>query len=192
MTDERGVSGTNRQQPPEHLRPAASRLTTARLTLRQFEPRDFPAYRELCADAAVMRHLGGPLSDEDAWRQMAYFLGHWSLRGYGMYAVEDRGTGELVGRVGYLHPEGWPGFEVGWTLRRSSWGRGFATEAATAAIDQAFDTMGADRVISLIAPDNESSIAVARRLGETVTGEAVVRGARVLVFGVEREDWNPA
>jgi RimJ/RimL family protein N-acetyltransferase len=97
--------------------PAIVTLTTARLLLRPFRQDDVEAYAAMCADPEVMRYLGlsGVLTREDAWRQMAMLLGHWELRGFGMWAVEERDTGQFVGRVGLHDPEGWPEREVGWS-----------------------------------------------------------------------------
>ena len=91
-------------------------METERLILREFRENDFDAYAAMCADAEVMRFLGGVMKRMDAWRQMAMFIGHWRLRGYGLWAVEEKATGEFIGRVGLLNPEGWPGLEVAWTL----------------------------------------------------------------------------
>jgi len=166
-------------------------LQTPRLLLRMFRQTDIDAYARICADPDVMRFLGGtPMSRGEAWRQMAMFLGHWQLRGYGMWAVEERETGTLVGRVGFLEPEGWPGFELAWTLGRPHWGRGFASEAARAALDYAFTTLGRERVISLIHPDNPRSIRVAERLGEHVEGEAEVNGWHLRVYAIRKEAWR--
>src|SRR5205085_2741165 len=79
-----------------------------------------------------------------------------------------------VGRIGFWYPEGWPGFELGWMLRRASWGRGYATEGARAALPVAFTELGQSQVLSLIHPDNIASIRVARRLGERPLGQAEV------------------
>jgi len=129
---------------------------------------------------------GVTLSREDAWRSMASFLGHWALRGYGMWALEEKATGDLVGRAGFLNPEGWPGFELVWTLGRSYWGRGFATEAARRALDFAFTNLEQPRVISLIRPANAPSIRVAERLGEVCAGEIELLGAPCYVYEVRR------
>ena len=72
---------------------------------------DAEPLQRICADADVMRFLRGAVGPEDAWRHMAFMLGHWKLRGYGIYAVEERATGRFLGRVGFLEPAGWPGFE---------------------------------------------------------------------------------
>jgi RimJ/RimL family protein N-acetyltransferase len=97
---------------------------------------------------------------------------------------------KVVGRIGFMNPAGWPGFELGWTLGRESWGKGFATEGAQRALEYAFTEMNRDHVISLIAPDNVASIPVAERLGEkkkaalkcwaetfSSTASAVINGA---------------
>ena len=163
-------------------------LETARLRLRPFREDDLDDYARICADAEVMRHLGEgrPLSRADAWRQLAFFLGHWQLRGYGQWAAELKGTGACVGRIGLHNPEGWPGLEVGWLLDRSCWGRGLATEGGRAALDHAFTRLGADHVISVIRPDNARSVRVAQRVGERLERRDTVNGIEVLIYGVGR------
>jgi len=117
---------------------------------------------------------------------MAMMIGHWQLRGYGLWAVEEKATGQFAGRIGFLNPEGWPGFELGWTLKREFWGKGYATEGARRALEYAFKKLDKQHVISLIHPENLSSIRVAERLGETVEGTAKIMGIDVLVYGVDR------
>ena len=169
-----------------------SRLETERLVLRMFSEEDFEQYAALMCDAEVTRFLGdgAPLSREMAWRQMAIFLGHWQLRGYGLWAVEEKEGGRMVGRVGFFNPEGWPGFELGWTLGREFWGKGYATEAARRALEFAFEELGRGHVISLIRPDNRASIRVAERLGEHLEGRRELFGAEALVYVITREDWR--
>jgi RimJ/RimL family protein N-acetyltransferase len=163
-------------------------LRTERLLLRQFREDDLEAYAAICADPEVMRYLGEgkPLSRSEAWRQMAMILGHWTLRGYGLWAVEERASGALIGRIGFFEPEGWPGFELGWMLRRTSWGKGYATEGAGCALAHAFTVMGRERVISLIHPGNRASIRVAERLGETLQARTTLFGHDVLVYAIAR------
>src|ERR1051325_1410340 len=155
-------------------------IETERLVLRMFRESDTDASAERVGDAEVMRFLGGKtMSRQEAWRNMAMVMGHWQLRGYGFWAVEEKASGEMVGRVGCWRPEGWPGLEVGWTLRRAFWGRGYATEAARASVEYAFRELDQTRVISLIAPENAASIRVAERLGERPCGEWDVFGTKV-------------
>jgi RimJ/RimL family protein N-acetyltransferase len=167
---------------------AAPLLETPRLRLRPFGADDWPAYAAMCADAEVMRHVGtGQVqSAEDAWRSMAVFLGHWALRGYGMWALEHRDSGALLGRVGYIDPPGWPGFELGWLLARSHWGHGYAREAAAVALRHAFDVLQRDRVISLIRPGNARSVAVAEAIGESLQGSVELMGGEALVYEARR------
>jgi len=163
-------------------------LQTGRLLLRAFSDADLDAYAAMCADAEVMRYLsvtGALLSREDAWRQMALFAGHWALRGFGMWAVEERESGRFIGRVGLHQPEGWPDRELGWSLARPAWGRGYATEAARAAADYAFRTLRWPHLIHLILPGNDRSIRVAERLGARPAGTDIVRGVAQLVYRLE-------
>src|SRR6266480_2961349 len=101
-------------------------LETERLLLRPIRQTDLEAYAAMCADPEVMRYLGdrAVLSREDAWRQMAMLVGHWSLRGFGSWALEERATGRFLGRAGLHYPEGWPDREVNWALARQYWGKG--------------------------------------------------------------------
>ena len=85
---------------------------------------------------------------------MAMLVGHWELRGFGMWAVQELTTADLVGRVGFYYPEGWPDHEIAWALARPFWGRGYATEAASAALGKAFGPLGWPRVVSLVDPAN--------------------------------------
>ncbi|HEX8140593.1 MAG TPA: GNAT family N-acetyltransferase [Pyrinomonadaceae bacterium] len=168
-------------------------LETERLVLRMWREDDFDAYAQICADEEVMRYLGGKTFDRtEAWRHMAFFVGHWHLLGYGHWAVEEKATGRMVGRLGFLNPAGWPGFEIGWTLARDCWGKGYATEGARRALRYAFTEMDRDHVISLIHPENKASIRVAERLGERLEGEAEILGIGVLVYGIDRADWKDA
>ena len=167
-------------------------IETERLTLRMFREADLDDYAEICADAEVMRFLGEgrPLSRADAWRQMAMILGHWQLRGYGPWAVEERESGRVIGRIGFFNPEGWPGFELGWVLGTAWHGRGYATEGAKAALRYAFEVMNREKIISLIQPANTASIRVAVRLGESLDGESEVFGKKVLIYGIRQEAWR--
>lgn len=141
------------------------RLESGRLLLRPTSVDDFNAFAALCADERVMRHLGGVQPASVAWRSLATIAGSWQLLGYSMFSVIEKDTGQWVGRVGPWQPHGWPGTEVGWSIRSDRWGRGYAPEAARVAIDWAFDALGWEEVIHTIAPANGNSKAVAAKLG---------------------------
>jgi len=112
------------------------------------------------------------------------------MRGYGQWAIEERSSSRLIGRAGIINPAEWPGAEVGYLLGRAWWGRGYATEAAQAAMDWGFEEVGFAELLSLIDPDNHASIAVATRLGESLRGETDLWGNRVLIYGIGRPDWQ--
>ena len=159
-------------------------LETPRLVLRQFEERDLDPLAAMYGDPETMRHLGtgATASREETWRAIAGILGHWLLRGYGMWAVVERETGSMVGRVGFINPEGWPGFELGWVIERTRWGRGYAPEAAAVALRYAHETLRQERVISLIRPLNKASIRVAEKIGERYQGSLQLFDKEALVY----------
>ena len=159
-------------------------LSTPRLRLRAFTLADMDAYASMCADDEVMRHIGkgGPVARDDVWRQMAMFLGQWALLGYGTWAVELRAERRLIGRVGFLHPEGWPGNELSWLLARDAWGQGYAREAALAARSFGRDALGVGELISLVREENIRSIKLAQALGAVHNGLIDSMGGQVLVF----------
>jgi len=164
-------------------------LQTERLVMRGFREDDLGALTDISADPEVTKWVGDPngLTREETWRRMAYFVGHWELRGFGQWALVERDSGRLVGRAGLLQPEGWPGLEVGWLVGREFWGRGYAPEAGRASMDWARDALGADHIISLIEDLNERSARVAEKLGMTVEGRTrIVDGKfEVRIFGTD-------
>lgn len=164
-------------------------LETERLILRNYRLSDFEDHFRLCADADVMRYLlgGKPMSRLEAWRHMAFLVGHWELLGYGYFVAIEKATGKFAGRIGFTNPEGWPGFEVGWSILPEFQGRGLATEGGRFLIQYAFDEMGRDHVISVIHPENKASIRVAEKLGEKLEGETDV-GMPVLIYGIDRPE----
>jgi len=152
--------------------------------LRGFTAAHVEPYVRMMADPEVTRFLGDgrPLDRADAWRQLALLIGHWELRGFGLWAVEERASGRFIGRVGCHEPDGWPGFELGYVLAREAWGRGLAREGAAAALDFARRELGRDTIISLIRPANRASIAVAEHFGARRTGSVEFYGATTDVY----------
>jgi ribosomal-protein-alanine N-acetyltransferase len=167
-------------------------LETERLILRSFGEDDVATFFELSQDPDVVRYVGDRRVPtlQEAWRGVAGWLGHWALRGYGQWAIEERGSGRLIGRAGIINPAEWPGPEVGYLLGRAWWGHGYATEAARAAMDWGFREIGFDELISLIDPANAASIAVATRLGETLRDEIDLWGYRLRRYAITREAWQ--
>jgi RimJ/RimL family protein N-acetyltransferase len=162
-------------------------LRTERLVLRAFRSDDLDAFAAISADAEVMRFIGpGDTLDRNAtWRSMAAFNGHWTLRGFGMWAIERTSDGALIGRAGLHHPPYWPELEVGWLLARDAWGRGYAREAAAAAIAWKRHELPQPRLVSYIRPGNERSVQLALALGARFEGEADLLGTPVQVYAHE-------
>jgi RimJ/RimL family protein N-acetyltransferase len=160
-------------------------ISTARLVLRPFAASDLDSFAKMNADPEVVAFLGNgqPVDRQESWKIMAWLVGHWQLRGFGSWAVEERETTGFIGRVGLFYPEGWPGIEISYVLARSVWGKGYATEGARAALIHAFEKLKIPRVISLIHPANHSSVKVAEKLGETFERQLEFNGRNVLVYG---------
>jgi RimJ/RimL family protein N-acetyltransferase len=167
-----------------------STLHTDRLLLRLPEANDFEPLVAIHEHPDVVHFLGGnPKAGRTAaWRTLAQLCGHWTLRGYGPWIVVEQATGEVIGRVGLWNPEGWPGIELGWVIRRSHWGGGLATEAARAALRWAWDHVDSDHIISIIQPGNVRSIRVAEKLGERLERQDVMDGSSVCIYGVSRRE----
>ncbi|MCX8499365.1 MAG: GNAT family N-acetyltransferase [Caulobacteraceae bacterium] len=164
-------------------------LVTERLILRPPVAEDFDPYAQLMAEEATARFIGGVQSRADAWRGFLTMAGAWVMQGFSFFTVVDRATGQWVGRVGPMKPEGWPGTEVAWSLGAAFHGKGYATEAATAAIDWAFDYLGWTEVIHTIHPDNVPSQAVATRLGSVNLRQAQMPSP-IDIWGQSREQWR--
>lgn len=157
-------------------------LETERLILRETRESDLDALAAFYADPELSRFVGGPLDRDDTWRRMAMGLGHWRLRGFGNWALEEKATGDFVGWCGLWSPEGFPGREVGWGLMKDKHGRGFATEAALRARAHAYGALCWDSAISLIARGNDPSVRVARRLGASFESFTEFRGLECAIY----------
>jgi RimJ/RimL family protein N-acetyltransferase len=174
--------------------PLGPTLVTPRLILRPTDAEDFERWAEFMADPVSARFLGGVQPRSTAWRGFATMAGSWVVRGYGMFSLLERATGRWVGRIGPWQPDGWPGTEVGWGLHPDSTGKGYAVEAATAAIDWAFDHLGWTEVVHAIAPENLPSAQVAQRLGSRILRRSrlppPLENYEVDVWGQSREEWR--
>ncbi len=170
----------------------APTLETERLVLRPLQQDDTDGYAEMLGDPEVMQYLNGgtPTPRDEAWRSLAQMVGHGELLGYTNHAVVARDSGEFLGRCGLWNPEGWPGIEVGWCLRRAAWGQGYATEAGAAWRDWAFEELGLEELISVIHVENVGSQAVATRIGLSPHREFEVNGFPCQIWGQSRAEWE--
>ncbi len=169
-------------------------IETARLTLRPQTMEDFPRWAEMMADPEASKFIGGPQPAETAWRGFMTMAGVWSLTGVAMFSLIERQTGRWLGRIGPWTPLGWPGTEVGWGLHPDAQGRGYGVEAATAALDYAFDVLGWTEVIHCIDPDNVPSQRLAERLGSYNQGPTRLPppfdAVTVDRWGQSRDEWR--
>lgn len=145
-------------------------LQTERLILRAHKLEDIEHEVEFFKSDRS-HHVGGPLGEEQVFRAVMGFIGHWALRGYGFWAVEEKATGKYIGRVGLWFPVGWPEKEIGWTLMNGAEGKGFAYEAALAARAHAYKTLGWKTAISMILHGNTRSIALAEKMGAVLDSD---------------------
>ncbi len=163
-------------------------LTTERLTLRPHSLADFDVFAAMWSDPAVVRYIGGrPFSREECWSRLLRQMGHWSLLGYGFWAVEESATGEFIGEIGFadLHRDIDPPItapELGWVLVPPAHGKGYATEAVRAALahQSSFDP------VCLIHPENLASLRVAEKCGFRELHRTTYHGSPTIQLGIAR------
>ena len=155
---------------------APAELHTARLRLRPWRDDDAPALTAISADPEVGRYLSNPLDDGSGPSLFERLRAHWERHGFGHFAIEERlpacGEPLLLGFAGVAYPSFMTELahrpEIGWRLSSAVWGRGYATEAALAAREDARERLELDELISIIHPDNARSQRVAQKLGMTI------------------------
>jgi RimJ/RimL family protein N-acetyltransferase len=164
-------------------------LTTDRLVMREVRAEDFPAFAAIWADREVVRYITKePLGEEDAWSGFLRMAGHWPVMGYGYWGVTERDTGALLGQVGFVDfkraitppLKGEP--EIGWVFGRQAHGKGYATEAAKAALRWGDDHFKGARMSCIINTPHTASIRVAEKCGFQETGRAVYKGDNIVIL----------
>jgi ribosomal-protein-alanine N-acetyltransferase len=168
--------------------PCVLPIRTERLTIRAFTIDDVPAiHAVLYADATAMHFIGGPHSPERTRQGIAGYIEHQRAAGYSFWAVTDTDSGELIGEAGLYPMNGvGPDIELGYALGRDWWGKGYATEAAGAILDAAFEHLGARRVVAVAKRENTGSLHVLDKLGFRFEGERDAWGARQMFFVCDR------
>jgi RimJ/RimL family protein N-acetyltransferase len=162
------------------------RVATARLFLREPRLTDFDAFAANAADPLAAANSGSPAVDaREAWRRFHGAAGHWLLQGMGWWVVEER-AGGAVGMVGVFRRERGPDIEMGWSIYRAHWNKGYASEAAGAALRFAVDSRGAERVIAHIDRSNVASSRVAAKIGMHLVGEAAFYTDTAHLYAFER------
>jgi len=162
------------------------RLETPRLTLRPLDRGDLDAVADLFGDAEALEHWGPPLDRAGAASWIERNLARYEDVGFGRCAVVLAATGELIGDCGLVPTtvEGVAEVELGWNVTRAQQGRGIATEAAAAWRDHAFDSLGLERIVSMISERNVASRRVAEKLGLGLERPAVWDGEPVLMYSL--------
>lgn len=146
-------------------------LETNRLILRGPEPEDYPNFKATFASYRS-RFMGGPLNPYETWMLYAAEIGHWEIRGFGMWMIHDRATDETLGMAGGWQPAVWPEREIAWIIWPDKAGHGYALEATNAARQHFYDVQGWDGAVSYIDGKNLDSIRLAERLGAKVDADA--------------------
>ena len=170
------------------------RIETERLILRLPRREDFDRYAAVYADEEATRFLGGAMTRPAAWRKFLQGPGAWVIQGFAMFSVIEKSSGEWIGSLGPWRPEGWPGNEIGWVVHRKAWGKGYATEGATAAIDWAIANLGWNDIIHSIDTDNALAQNLARRLGSRILRRTKMpspfENVELDVWGQTRAEWQ--
>ncbi|MER7171270.1 GNAT family N-acetyltransferase [Streptomyces mesophilus] len=176
------------------------RIETGRLVLRRWRDEDVAAMAAVNADPEVMRWIGdGSVRDEARTRAgIEAVEREWEHQGFGLFAVEVRGSGRLAGFTGltvpHFLPEVLPAVEIGWRLGREFWGKGYATEAAAAALRFGFLDRGLNQIVSISQPENTASERIMAKLGMRLLRETVDPGAGRIarVHGLSRVEYEAA
>ena len=159
------------------------KLETDRLVLRTFEDADWKDMHILYSDEECTRYtIQRTLTEGESWRMMAALIGHWQLRGYGPYALEEKQSSQVIGTCGLWYPNDWPEPEIKWALARKFWGKGFASEAAKAVLVMITKHMPELRPISLILEENHPSRKLAENLEAILESKLTFRNQPAIIY----------
>jgi RimJ/RimL family protein N-acetyltransferase len=158
-------------------------LATQRLVLRgAWDERDVAPMTAFYATDPGARYVGGPLDADLSWRALAGRIGHWQLRGFGLFVIEEKANGAWLGWCGLWQPIVFPEIEMSYALAEAHHDKGYMTEAATAVKRYAFETRKLDTLVSYIVPENAASQRVATRLGARKDGQTTIKATTVDVW----------
>lgn len=166
-------------------------LTTQRLTLRPYTPEDIDPLHRLLNEGDVLRYFPNPTppSLEQVEKWVSHFLAHWQEQGYGWWALDQPGDPSLMGWCGLTFLPETGETEVAYLLGRRHWGKGFATEAAAAALGFGFEQLALRRIIGLVHPDNRGSQHVLEKVGMSFVDRSVYFGMELLRYWADRDAW---
>ncbi len=160
-----------------------TRLETPRLSLRPFKEQDWRKLHDYySSESATQYTTGKAFTEGETWRVMCAMVGHWHLRGYGPYALEEKSSGKVLGTVGFWYPNDWPSPEIKWALAPQYWGQGYASEAAREVLKTGLEHLPDIAFISLIHRDNQASIQLAQAIGAKYEKDIEFRGEQWSIY----------
>lgn len=176
-----------------HVRARHREVETARLRLRNFTREDLDGLWRIASDPEVMRHIGDgvPFTREVTLVSLTGIINAFDRRGWGRWALEKKDGGGLIGYCGLARSDEEIGVELVYLLARGEWGKGVASEAASAALRYGFESLGFDSIAAVTRPDNWRSRRVMQRLGMAFESETVSHGYNCVCYRLAREDWSP-
>lgn len=163
-------------------------LETGRLILDRWRADDWLLFRPIATDPEVLRYITGgvPWSDDDIQAFVERQTKLYCERGFCRWKLLEKSSGELIGFCGAAFWRDWPEPEIGWWLARRCWGQGLASEAAEAALDDAFERVGLERLVSIAMPENRASTRIMEKLGLEFECEFESQGVRLVRYAMDR------
>lgn len=159
------------------------KFESERLIIRTFNDHDWKDLHDYYSNIETTKYtIGRQLSEGETWRTVASMVGHWSIRGYGPYALEEKESGKVIGISGLWYPIDWPEPEIKWGLSKSFQGKGYASEAARKVKQVANEHLPETSLISLIHSENNSSIKLALAIGADFEKEITFRGGSWSIY----------
>jgi RimJ/RimL family protein N-acetyltransferase len=164
-------------------------LETPRLILRDHRVEDFAALAQMWADPTVTRYIGGRTStSEESWTRLLRHVGHWTLLGFGYWAITEKASGHFIGQAGFADHKRISGSElkhlpeIGWALAPAAHGRSYASEAVSAITSWGDANLASDSTTCIIHPENAASIRIAEKLGYREFQRIEYKGDPTIVF----------
>lgn len=167
-------------------------IETPRLRLRAFRADDLDALCLVFGDTDVMKYISGgkPRPRDETETGLRRTIEGWHRRGFGLWAVVEKATGSVIGYCGLILLDGTPEIEVAYGLAKSSWGKGFASEAARAALRYGFEELKLERVVAVVNPQNIASQRVLEKLGMKYTKDAHHYDEDLMYYEISKADYE--
>jgi RimJ/RimL family protein N-acetyltransferase len=158
-------------------------LESERLKMRMFQENDWKDLHDYFGDLECGRYTSGrALQEHETWQKVAALIGHWQLRNYGSYALEEKSSSKVIGIAGLDYPIDWPEPEIQWGLSRKFWGKGYASEAVRSIKQMTSQYIPDISLISLIHPDNSNSANLAKAVGARFEKNIMFRGDTCSIY----------